>query len=329
MLLVIVGATGVVGREMIKLINSKYKGRFSDIHLFASKQSAGKKMTVDEREIVIKELNEENLLVCNKDVKHKFALMAVSSSLSLEYSPILEKNGFWVIDNSSAYREKEDNALIVPEINFDKIDHAMSTIIANPNCSTIIMCMALNPLIEFGIDSVVVSTYQAASGAGIAAMEELEGQAKDYASGKELKKNVFGRQYLFNCFPHNSTINDDGSNGEERKMINETKKILGLTKVFPTCVRIPVLRCHSESIHVRFKSDVNVKDIEEKLKKAPSIVRVPDADIDTLLGTEKEEVLVSRVRQLTPDTVELFVVGDQILKGAALNAVQIMKKLLP
>jgi aspartate-semialdehyde dehydrogenase len=186
--------------------------------------------------------------------------------------------------------------------------------------------MVLNPLMKFGIDSVVVSTYQAASGAGIAAMEELEGQVKDYASGKELKKDVFGRQYLFNCFPHNSKINDDGFNGEERKMINETKKILGLTKVFPTCVRVPVLRCHSESIHVKFTSNVNIKDIEDEFKKAPGVVHVHD--IDTLLGTEKEEVFVSRVRQLLPNTVELFVVGDQILKGAALNAVQIMEKLL-
>jgi len=244
-----------------------------------------------------------------------------------------------VIDNSSAFRMDESCPLVVPEVNPEDISRH-NGIIANPNCSTIIMNVAVWPLHRrFPIERLVISTYQAASGAGAAAMDELEQQARDFAAGAPLKTDIFQRQYLWNCFSHNSAISaDNGYNEEEDKMTRETHKIFHDSKVgvTATCVRVPVLRAHSEAINITFRDPMTEAEARAILSEAPGITivddRVQNQFPEPLMASGKDDILVGRIRadrsQAPGKGLDLFVCGDQIRKGAALNAVQIAE-LLP
>lgn len=319
----IIGATGVVGNELIKLLD-KHNNKFDDYLLLSSKRSENKEFIIKQSKYYTKELNDENI------PDNSYCIFAISSELSKLYIPkFLEKNNI-IIDNSSAFRMNKDVPLIVPEINFDDIKQ--SKLISNPNCSTIIMCMVLFPLLKLSkIKRVVVSTYQAVSGAGKEAMIELENETLNYGTNTKSEYKSFGKQCLFNCFPHNSPIDEEtGYNEEELKMINETKKIFNYDiGISPECVRIPTLRCHAEALNIEFEDSLTLNDIKESLINCGLKIKLVD-DIDILTGTNKEDIFVSRIRKdlSKANTYSMFIVGDQILKGASLNAIQILNKLL-
>jgi len=269
------------------------------------------------------------------------ALFSAGEGVSRAFAPVAAKAGCVVVDNSSAFRLDEQTPLVVPEVNA----HAVSRhngIIANPNCTTIIMNVPVYPLHQaFGVERAVVSTYQAASGAGLDAMKELEQQARDWAAGDKITDDIFGRQYIWNLFLHNSPVYEagDGSgyNEEEWKMVMETPKIFEDDfRVAVTCVRVPVLRAHCESINLQFRRKVTLDQVYDCLRAAPGIRIVDDRASnkhpEPLLAAGGDDVLVGRVRYDNSVEqgmgIEMFVAGDQLLKGAALNAVQIAELLL-
>jgi aspartate-semialdehyde dehydrogenase len=335
----IVGATGAVGREMLAVLEQRtFPCR--ELRLFSSARSAGKTVPFRGENVPIRELSEDALT----DID--FALFSAGGPVSRQWAPIAAARGAMVIDNSSAFRMNEEVPLVIPEINDDVLDDIESSgddsagaIIANPNCSTIIALMAVTPLYDaVGIDRMVISTYQAVSGAGAAWMNELEQQARDFASGQALTTSVTGRQCLFNLFNHNSPIGDDGYNTEESKMVNETHKIWGDDSVgiTATCVRVPVLRAHCESINLTFRKRLTEDEAREILEHAPGVRVVDDRESnkfpEPIDASGIDEVLVGRLRadlsQPPGIGLNLFVAGDQLRKGAALNAVQIAEKLL-
>ena len=250
----IVGATGAVGREALAILAER-GWPASRLRLFASARSAGMRLDHAGDSIEVEELSEA--VFDNLDA----AIFSAGGSISKEFAPIAAARGCFVIDNSSAFRMDPDVPLIVPEVNGDELDRIDSPcIIANPNCSTIIALMAATPLHrEARVTRMVISTYQAASGAGAAAMAELEQQAHDFAAGRPLDTSIFRRPYLFNLFSHDTPIGEDGYNEEERKMLRETRKMwrddsVGITA---TCVRVPVLRTHCESINLTFEREMS------------------------------------------------------------------------
>lgn len=302
--------------------------------MLASARSAGKKVQFAGQEHTIEELTENSF--ADVDI----ALFSAGGSQSKKYAPAAVKDNCVVVDNSSAYRMTEGVPLVVPEVNPGALKRHKG-IIANPNCSTIIMNVAVWPLHQASpVERIVCSTYQAASGAGAAAMEELEQQARDWVAGRPLTQDIFGRQYLWNLFSHNSDVDpNNGYNEEEVKMIRETSKIfeddsIGVTA---TCVRVPVLRAHCESINLTFRKEGDMTEdrAREILSKAPGLEIVDDRANNVfpepLAASNRDPVLVGRIR---PDWsqpkrgLELFVGGDQIRKGAALNAVQIAEELV-
>jgi aspartate-semialdehyde dehydrogenase len=246
------------------------------------------------------------------------------------------KAGSVVIDNSSAFRMDPHVPLIVPEVNEELLD-AKPTLIANPNCSAAILAVALAPLHRLaGLESVVVATYQSASGAGAKAMAELDQQVRDYAAGKELQAEVFPHVLAMNLFSHNSPVGKDGYNEEEQKMVEETRKIFGLPKLrmVPTCVRVPVPRAHSEAVVARFLKPISLEAAKRALEGAAG-VRMVDEPKKNLFpmpshASGELDVLVGRVREVEgdPHSIAFFVSGDQLLKGAAWNAVQIAEELI-
>lgn len=283
------------------------------------------------------------------------AFFSAGGTQSKEFCPIAAEAGAVVIDNSSAYRMDAHCPLVVPEVNPNDAFNAPKGIIANPNCSTIIMNVAVYPLHEaFGVERCVVSTYQASSGAGAAAMEELQQQARDWTQGKPLTQKIFGRQYIWNLFSHNSKMDVDlGYNEEEVKMIKETAKIFAGSKaaklwpnvgpkdtpfgIAPTCVRVPTLRAHCESINVTFRKEVDLEKVKKILASAPGVKIQDDRHNnkfpEPLDASDKNDVLVGRLRYdislKNPKMgIEMFVSGDQIRKGAALNGIQILELLL-
>jgi aspartate-semialdehyde dehydrogenase len=268
------------------------------------------------------------------------ALFSAGSSISHELAPAATAAGAVVIDNSSAFRMDPAVPLVVPEVNGEILDAIDGpALIANPNCSTIIALIAVTPLHRAaGIERMVVSTYQAASGAGAAMMAELEQQAREYASGAPLTTTVTGRQYLFNLFSHDSPIGPDGSNEEERKLVRETHKIWGddSVRIAATCVRVPVLRAHCESINLTFARPLSENAARAALAEAPGVTIVDDREgnrfPEPLHASGRDDVLVGRIRadrsQAEHMGLELFVAGDQLRKGAALNAVQIAERLV-
>lgn len=326
----IVGITGSVGQEMLKCIES-LDIKFNSLKLFASEKSVGKKINFMNKVYWIEAINE------NSFSKMDVALFAVESNFSKKYFEYAKNSNCLVIDNSSAFRMNKNHPLIIPEINPELINDN-NGLIANPNCSTILMNVTLWKIYQkFGIERIVVSTYQAASGAGIKGLEELENQSKEYCLTKNVSsKNVFGKQYVWNVFSHNSSINlENGYNEEELKMINETRKIFNddEIKISVTCVRVPVFRAHSESINITLKNKANEIKIREILNQTEGIEIADDREKNNfpepINASEKHNIIVGRIRadlgQDKDKGYELFISGDQILKGAALNAVQILK----
>ena len=349
----VVGATGAVGVEFLKVL---YRRGFpmTSLKLLASARSAGKEMSFGDGTLVVEELTEASFAGVD------LALFSAGGSISKKYAPVAVDAGAVVVDNSSAFRMTDGVPLVVPEVNPEAIEAAGiglraglnpgAGIIANPNCSTIIMLVPVTPLHRaFGVERIVCSTYQAASGAGAAAMAELEQQTREVldpaGDGKARTMKAFPFQYAFNLFSHNTDIGPDGYNVEETKMVRETHKIWAQshddrTAITATCVRVPVMRAHAESINLTFREPVAEADVRRVLAAAPGLRIVDDRPNNRfptpLEATEQDDVLVGRIRQDISQPIEgdkargydLFVCGDQVLKGAALNAVQIAELLL-
>ena len=335
----VAGATGAVGQEFLKVLHD-LDFPASEVRALASARSAGKKLAfegcgdVPAGELVVQEMTPDSFQGVD------IALFSAGSDVSQQMRQAVVDAGAVMIDNSSAFRMDEDVPLVVPEVNPGDLSWH-SGVIANPNCSTIQMVVALKPLYDLArIKRVVVSTYQAASGAGAPAMAELYDQTREFLDGvpeDQLTVSAFQHRIAFNCIPHIDKFFDDGSTKEEWKMVVETKKILGdeSVKVAATCVRVPVLRCHGEAVNVEFESDVTPEQARAALAAAPGVVVMDDPANNVypmpglLAGTDG--TYVGRIRR--DDTVDhglaLWVVADQIRKGAALNAVQIAQLLLP
>ncbi len=322
----IAGATGAVGDEFLAILANRGIDA-GQLRLLASARSAGKKIAYRGTELTVAEMTAESF--DGIDV----AFFSAGGGRSREYAPHAVKSGAVVIDNSSAYRMDPDVPLVVPEVNPDDV-FTHKGIIANPNCSTIIMLMAVAPIYRaFGVERIVCSTYQASSGAGRQAMLELEQQSRDLLDGNPITANVLPHQAAFNIFNHNSGIDESGYNEEERKMVNESRKILhdnGL-RISATCVRVPVPRAHSESINLTLANAATPDEVRAVLDAAPGVRVVDDRENNyfpmPIDASGKDEMLVGRIRQdmSQPDGrgIELFISGDQLRKGAALNAVQI------
>jgi aspartate-semialdehyde dehydrogenase len=329
----IIGVTGLVGEEVLTILE-QHNYKYESLRIFASSKSVDCSYTVSNTEYLVEELNNNSFT--DLDV----AIFCVSSKLALEYAPIANNHDCIVIDNSSAYRMDKTVPLIVPEINRDLIQLHRG-IIANPNCSSILLAVATYPLHQLNpIKKMIVSTYQAASGAGINGLTELEEQTYKYATGDgSLKTHVFGRQLLYNAFSHNSDINlETGYNEEEHKMINEIPKIFGTNdiSVTVTCVRIPVKRSHCESVYITFRDASSCDKIRMILNGSDGITlmddRINNQFPEPLITSNKDNVFVGRIRRdISDDTnrsFHIFLSGDQLRKGAALNALQIYSKLL-
>lgn len=322
--LAIVGATGMVGRTFLKVLEEK-KFPINNIYLFASKKSAGKSVKFLGRDIIVEELNHDSF---KRDID--IALFSAGGEISKEYAPIARENGVVVVDNSSAWRMDKDIPLVVPEVNPEDIKWN-NGIIANPNCSTIQAILPLKVLDDlYTIKRIVFSTYQAVSGAGRLGVEDLEN--KSY--GKYLKK--FTYPIYNNCIPHIDVFMEDGYTKEEHKMINETRKILNKPSlpITATCVRVPVVNCHSESINVELEKDFDLYDVRMALQNFPGILVVDNLEKNQYPIATKangyDEVFVGRIRKdpSVNNGLNFWVVADNLRKGAATNAVQILQKLI-
>jgi len=326
----IIGATGNVGRKTIEILE-KSKISFKDLYLVASKKSAGKKIKFREKEIEIENLENYDFS------KAQITIFAAGSDIAKDWAPKAAKKTI-VIDNSSFFRMQKNIPLVVPEVNPEALDKH-ENIIANPNCSTMQMVLALKPLHdEYKIKRVIVSTYQAVSGAGKEAMDELFDQTKSFLDKKNIVSKNFTKQIAFNLIPHIDVFDKDGYTKEELKMTNETKKILDeKIEVTATCVRVPVRTGHSESMNIEFEKAFNLENIIKKLDNAPGCKVVDgkkDGEYITPLEAENDyTTYISRIRKdnTNPKAINIWVVSDNLLKGAALNTVQIaeclMKKL--
>lgn len=327
----VVGATGAVGKELISLLSSR-QFPVSQLTLLASARSAGQVMEFGGEGLQVKEAVQSEL--DGLDV----AFFSAGSSTSKKLAREAAAKGTLVIDNSSAFRMEPDVPLVVPEVNMNAVGQD-DRLIANPNCTAIILLMALSPLRLLGeIDRVIVSTYQSASGAGALAMQELLDQTRTVLNGGKPEPKVFPHPYAFNLFSHNTAVNDAGWNEEEWKVVQESRKILGIPdlKMNVTCVRVPVLRAHSESVTVEFKGHAPCEDeVREALRKAEGVRLVDDRGANhfpmPLEASGQGDVLVGRIRRDLSNErgISFFISGDQLLKGAALNAVQIAERLLP
>lgn len=327
----VVGATGAVGREMLACLEAR---RFSHAHvrLFASARSAGQTLPFNGRDIRVEELTDKSFSRIN------IALFTTSAAIARRFAPIAVEAGAVVIDNSSAFRLDPEVPLVVPEINAGEIARHRG-IIANPNCAAIISTVPLWPLHQVNrIRRLVVSTYQAASGAGAAAMAELLDATRAYLEGRAHAPSVLPHPYAFNLFSHNTAIDPEtGYNGEEMKVIRETRKIFGDPdiRVTATCVRVPVLRAHAAALNVEFDRPIAPGEVCAVLADAPGVRLVDDAQHNHFPmpseASGQGEILVGRIRQDVSDhshrSIAMFVAGDQLLKGAALNAVQIAEHL--
>lgn len=324
----IVGATGAVGQEMLKVLE-KRAFPLTNLKLLASARSAGKKIKFKNTEITIEELTKDSF----KDVD--IALFSAGGGISKEFAPYAVESGAVVVDNSSAFRMDEGVPLVVPEVNPEDIKQHKG-IIANPNCSTIIMVVAIYPIHKLSpIKRIIASTYQAVSGGGAAAMQECIEQTKDFLAGKTVKAEKFAHQIAFNLIPHIDVFQENDYTKEEMKMVLETQKILHEPnlKIATTTVRVPVLRSHSESILVETEKKLSIAEIKEALNKAPGVIveDEPSKNIYPMpfFTSEQDDVSVGRIRKdlSSENGINLWVAGDQLLKGAALNAVQIAEYL--
>jgi len=323
--LAIVGATGLVGRTVLKILEEKDLPIYEYV-LFSSSKSAGTIIHFRNKDYVVKELNEDSFINEHFD----FAIFSAGSSTSLKYAPIASKNSCIVIDNSSAFRMNKNVPLVVPEVNPEDIK-LHDGIIANPNCSTIQAVLPIKALDKkYAVKRIIYSTYQAVSGAGKYGIEDLENGSKNMP----LKK--FPHPIYNNCLPHIDTFLDNGYTKEEEKMINETRKILHNPdlKITATCVRVPVLNCHCESINLEFEKEFNIEDVYYTLEKFENITVIdnPNKNLYPLptLVSGKDNVFVGRIRRdfSLKNGLNLWVVADNIRKGAATNAIQILEKLI-
>lgn len=322
--LALVGATGLVGKTAMKILEEK-KLPISEYVFFASKKSAGKKIVFMDKEYIVKELTENSF-----DEGFDFAIFSAGGETSKKYSPIAASKGCIVVDNSSAFRMDKNVPLIVPEVNPEEIQNNHG-IIANPNCSTIQAVVALKPLDDkYKIKRIVYSTYQAVSGAGWKGIEDLENGIKGLPNTK------FPHPIFNNCLPHIDVFLDNGYTKEEEKMINETRKILKRPnlKITATTVRVPVKNCHSESINIEFENEFNLNELIELLKRSPGIIVQDDVKNNVyplaINSSGYDDVFVGRIRRdySVDNGINLWVVADNIRKGAASNAIQIVEKLI-
>jgi len=325
----VLGATGAVGTELLELLKER-DFPASELKLLASERSAGKKLPFKGEDLPVEAVSEAALE--NVDL----VLASAGGSISKVWAAKAVEKGAVVIDNSSAFRMNPEVPLIVPEVNAEAATKHKG-IIANPNCTTILMSVAIFPLHKLkSIKRIVVATYQSASGAGAKAMEEVKNQSLDILQGKEPVATVFPYPLAFNLFPHNSPLNSLGYCEEEMKMVNETRKIFNNQdiKITATCIRVPVLRAHSEAINLEFETPFNVEEAREILSNSPGVKLIEDWQANyfpmPIEATGKDEVLVGRIRQDISNQcgLELWISGDQIRKGAALNAVQIAELLV-
>ncbi|MDP9174681.1 MAG: aspartate-semialdehyde dehydrogenase [Planctomycetota bacterium] len=327
----IVGATGAVGQEFLAVLAER-KFPIKTLRLLASARSAGKKIIFEGNTHVVEELTKDSF----KGIQ--IAFFSAGGSISKAFAPPAVAAGAVVIDNTSAFRMKDGVPLVVPEVNPEQIARH-NGLIANPNCSTIIMNVPVWPLHKVNrVKRMVVSTYQAVSGAGAAGLHELEQQIKAYAAGSAVERTLFPHQIVHNLFSHNSKISENGYNEEENKMVNETRKIFGDSRmmVTATCVRVPIPRAHCEAINLEFERPMTPQQAREILAKAPGVTIVDDREKNhfpmPLEASGQDNILVGRIRQdISRDDgrgIDLFVSGDQIRKGAATNAVQIGERLI-
>ena len=324
----IAGATGAVGTEFLKLLEAR-DFPMKSLRLLASSRSAGSKLKFRGENLEVEELTPKSF----KGID--IAFFSAGGSRSKEFAPHAVDSGAVVIDNSSAFRMDEKVPLVVPEIN-PKQAFEHQGLIANPNCSTIQMVVALNPIHRAAnIQRVVVSTYQAVSGAGASAMEELKQQLRAWANDEPMKQEVFPTQIAFNLFPHIDVFQDNGYTKEEMKMVHETRKIMNAPnmQISATCVRVPVLRAHSEAVWVETEKPLSESEARELFENEPGIVVQDERESGGYPTpwhiTETQETYVGRIRKdiSHPNGLTFWVVADQLYKGAALNAIQIAEVL--
>ena len=324
----IAGATGAVGTEFLKLLEAR-DFPMKSLRLLASSRSAGSKLKFRGENLEVEELTPKSF----KGID--IAFFSAGGSRSKEFAPHAVDSGAVVIDNSSAFRMDEKVPLVVPEINPKQVFEHQG-LIANPNCSTIQMVVALNPIHRAAnIQRVVVSTYQAVSGAGASAMEELKQQLRAWANEEPMKQEVFPTQIAFNLFPHIDVFQDNGYTKEEMKMVHETRKIMNAPnmQISATCVRVPVLRAHSEAVWVETEKPLSESEARELFEKEPGIVVQDERESGGYPTpwhiTETQETYVGRIRKdiSHPNGLTFWVVADQLYKGAALNAIQIAEVL--
>jgi aspartate-semialdehyde dehydrogenase len=326
--LAIVGATGAVGQELLSILEER-KFPVAQLSLLASKRSAGRTLSFAGAELSVQELTESSFQGVH------FALLSVSSSISKAFAPIAARAGAVVIDDSSAFRMEPNVPLVVTEVN----PHALRRhqgIIAHPNCSTIPLVMVLKPLHQQArVKRLIAATYQSVSGAGGSAMDELDRQTRALLAGEPARVNVFPHQIAFNCLPQIDTFGELGYTGEEWKMVRETHKILedDSIRMSTTTVRVPVYRCHAEALNIETEDKLTASEVRELLATAPGVAVIDDPEKSqypmpiTVAG--RDEVFVGRIREdLSHDrAINLWLVSDNLRKGAALNMIQIMELL--
>ncbi|NOR35076.1 MAG: aspartate-semialdehyde dehydrogenase [Bacteroidales bacterium] len=326
----VVGVSGAVGQEFLRVLQER-DFPLDELVLFGSPRSAGSQYEFQGKTLTVKELKE------NDDFKDiDIALTSAGGGTSKKFAPTITKYGTIMIDNSSAFRMEEDVPLVVPEVNPEDLHHLPMNIVANPNCTTIQMLVCLKPINDLSpIKRVHAATYQAASGAGAAAMEELEEQIRQIVAGEPVTVEKFQHQLAYNLIPHVDVFKENGYTGEEMKMYNESRKIMHSDiEVSSTCVRVPVLRNHSEAIWVETEEALELEEVKDALSKADGITLQDDPANNVypmpLGSASKDDIFVGRLRKdlSNPKGIAFWCVGDQIKKGAALNAVQIAEYML-
>ena len=327
----IVGATGNVGREMLSILSERHFP-VNEVYALASRRSIGVDVSFGDATLKCKDLETFDF------AKVDFCLMSAGGTVSKEWSPRIATKGAVVIDNSSAWRYDQDVPLIVPEVNADAVaGYRKKNIIANPNCSTAQLVVALKPLHDRAkIKRVVVATYQSVSGAGKEAMDELWSQTRGkYVPGQEFEPKKFSKEIAFNCIPHIDVFMEDGYTREEWKMVAETKKILDpKIKVVATCVRVPVFVGHSEAVNIEFEQPITADEARDLLREAPGCLVIdkhePGGYITPIEATGEDATYISRIREdaTVENGLAMWIVSDNLRKGAALNTVQIAEVLI-
>jgi aspartate-semialdehyde dehydrogenase len=328
----VVGATGAVGETMIEILEQR-NFPVRTLYPLASSRSAGKTIKFRGKSVTVTDLAEFDFS------RAQIGLFSAGGSISEEFAPKAGAAGCVVIDNTSHFRQDEDVPLVVPEVNIEALaGYTTRNIVANPNCSTIQMLVALKPIYDtVGIERINVATYQAVSGTGKEAIEELAGQTARLLNGQQVECEVYPKQIAFNALPHIDTFQDNGYTREEMKMVWETRKIFGDSsiQVNPTCVRVPVFYGHSEAVHIETVDKISVEDVRELLREAPGVELLDehrDGGYPTAVteGAGRDPVFVGRVREdiSHPRGINLWIVADNVRKGAALNSVQIAESLI-